>query len=169
MGYRFSETNKRISSASDSNIVTKLSSRSITGHELPIQVHQHYGVEFHLVLKPNDKHDGSNETCMRRGFLHYWKAKKVCSQLEQSALQGLCSCIYDDSRVLSMSDKVEQCFKAKPLKNQDTLCNCNLCTPHTEENLAYARWIDKGSQDILEKQQDICCCRQIDDYYELMD
>ena len=95
MGYRFSETDRRISSASDSNIVTRLASRSITGHELTIQVHQHYGLEFHLILKPSNKHDGSNETCMRRGFTNYRNAQKVRLQLERSALQGLCSCIYD--------------------------------------------------------------------------
>jgi len=49
MSYRFSETNRRISSASDSNIVTRLASRSISGHKRPIQVHQHYGLELHLI------------------------------------------------------------------------------------------------------------------------
>ena len=85
MGYRFSETN-RISSASDSNIVTRLASRSVSGHEIPIQVHQHYGLEFHLIL---NKDDDSNETFMRRGFTDAHIAQKVCLQLEKCALQGL--------------------------------------------------------------------------------
>ena len=107
MEYRFFETNRRISSVSDSNIVTRLASRSITGHELPIQVHQHYGVELHVILKPNNKHNGENETCMRRGLVDYCSTRTVCLQLEKSALEELYSCIYDDSRVPSMSDKVE--------------------------------------------------------------
>ena len=64
MVYRFSETNRRISTASGSNIVTRLASRSITGYELVIQVQQHYGLEFHLILKPNYKHYDENETCI---------------------------------------------------------------------------------------------------------
>jgi len=91
MGYRFSETNRRISTACDSNIITRIASTSITGHELPIQVHQHYGLKFHLILKPNNKHDGENETCMRRGLVDYSSTRTVCSQLEKSGLQGLYS------------------------------------------------------------------------------
>ena len=102
MGYRFSEANRRISSANDSNIVTTLASRTITGHELPIQVHQHYELELHLIQHPV-------ETCIRRGYTDYRKAQKVCLQLEKSALQGLCSCIYNERHVLSMSDKGEEC------------------------------------------------------------
>jgi len=64
MGYGFSEMNRRHTSASDSNIVARLASRSITGHELQIQVHQHYGLELHLLLHPND----FKETCIRRAF-----------------------------------------------------------------------------------------------------
>ena len=98
MGYRFSEMNRRLTSASDSNIVTRLASRSIPGHELPIQVHQHYGLELHLILHPND----SKETCIRRAFRTYYIAQDECLQLEKSALQGLCSCIYSDSRDLTV-------------------------------------------------------------------
>ena len=36
MGYRFSQTNRRISTAGASNIVTRLASRTVTGQELPI-------------------------------------------------------------------------------------------------------------------------------------
>ena len=61
-GFRFSEMNRKLSSTSDSNIVTRLASRSITGHELPIQVHRHYGLELHLILHP----DNTKETCIRR-------------------------------------------------------------------------------------------------------
>ena len=67
MGYRFSEMNRSLSSASNSNIVSRLASRSINGHELPIQVHQHYGFELHLILHP-DKINDSKETCIRRAF-----------------------------------------------------------------------------------------------------
>jgi len=110
VGYHFSETNRRVLSAGNSNIVTMLISRPIKGHDLPIQVHQQYGLEFHLILNE------SNDSCISRGFLYHENARKFCLQLENSALQGLCLCVFDDSRVLSMSDKVEQCFRAKPIE-----------------------------------------------------
>jgi len=78
MVYRFSETNRRLSSARNSNIVTRLDSRSLKGHELPIQVHQHYALEFHLILHPNNNNDDSIETCMRRAFRTHFKAKNAC-------------------------------------------------------------------------------------------
>ena len=81
MGYRFSETKRRISSANDSNIVKRLASKSITGHELPIQVHQHYGLELHLILHPI-------EACVRRWFTDYSKAQNVCLQLKKVHFKG---------------------------------------------------------------------------------
>jgi len=73
MGYRFSNINRKISSTGDLNIVTRLASRTITGQELPIQVHQHYGFELHLVLK----HDGSYEMCIGRGAIDYINTQEV--------------------------------------------------------------------------------------------
>jgi len=155
--------NRRLSSASDSNIVTRLASRSVTGHELPIQVHQHYGLELHRILHPNN--DDSKEACMRRAFRTHHKARDVCLQLEKSALQGLCSCIYDERRVLTVFDKVEKCLRAQYFKEK---CKCRLCNPDTEEWFADLRWEQKLYQDCTDKQRDVCCCRQVEDYYELI-
>jgi len=165
MGYRFSETNRRISTVGASNIITRLASRTVTGHDIPIHVHQHYALEFHFVLNPNTKNNGSVETCMRRGFSFPWDAQEVCLQLENSALSGLCSCIFNDRRVLSVADKVELCFRALPLKLD--LCTCAPCTPYTDGELEHARWWTKYDQR-KEKQSDICCCRQIDGHCETM-
>ena len=140
MGYRFS--------ASNSNIVARLASRSVTGYEVPIQVHQHYGLELHLILHP----DNSKETCIRRAFEHPFIAQDECLWLEKSALQGLCSCLYIESR-LTVLDKVEKCLKAQPFKEGDV------------DDV----WEQKFYQDVMEKQTDVCSCRQVDDYYELID
>ena len=82
MGYRFSETDRRISTVGASNIVTRLASRTVTGHDLPIHVHQHYALEFHFVLNPDNKSNGSVETCMSRRFSFPWDAQEVCLELE---------------------------------------------------------------------------------------
>jgi hypothetical protein len=164
MGYRFSETNRRISTAGASNIVTRLASRSLTGHELPIHVHQHYGLELHLILNPNSRNDGSAETCMRRRFPFPEAAQEVCSHLENSTLQGLCTCIFDDRR-MSYPFKVEHCF-ARPVRY--TLCECDMCTPYTTEELENDRWASKVRQGYEEKQTDVCRCRQIRRHCETM-
>jgi len=90
MGYRFWETNRRISTAGVSNIITRLASRTVTGHELPIHVHQHYGLDFNFILNPNTKNNGSVETCMRRRFSFPWDAQEVCLQHQQRGLGWAC-------------------------------------------------------------------------------
>ena len=82
MGDRFSEMNRSLSWASNSNIVARLASRSITEHELPIQVHQHYGLELHLILHPDNIND-SKETCIRRAFKTPDIARDECFRLKK--------------------------------------------------------------------------------------
>ena len=147
MGYRFSEMSRSPSSASNSNIVTRLALRSITVHELPIQLYQHYGLELHLILHP----DNAKEMCIRRAFKTYQIAQGECLQLEKSALQGLSSCLYIESR-LTVFDKVEKCLKARPFK----------------EVIPDWMWEQKFYQDYMDKQTDVCSCRHVEDYYELI-
>ena len=149
MGYRFSEMNRSLSSASNSNIVSRLASKSITGHEVPIQVQQHYGLELHPILHPNDSKE---ETCIRRAFKYPNIAQDECFLLEKSALQGLCSCLYIESR-LTMLDKVEKCLKDQPFKKGDI--------DWIWEQMFY--------QDCMDKQTDVCICSQVEDYYEVID
>ena len=78
MGYRFSKMNRSLSSTSNI-IVARLASRSVTGHESPIQVHQHYGLELHLILH----FDNTKETCIRRAFKHPDIAQDECLRLEK--------------------------------------------------------------------------------------
>jgi len=74
-------------------------------------VHQHYGLELHLILHPDNINDSKEETCIRRAFKTYHIAQDECFRLEKRALQGLCSCLYIESR-LTVLDKVEKCLKA---------------------------------------------------------
>jgi len=150
MGYRFSKMNRSLSAASFSKIVARLASRSVTGHEPTIQVHQHYGLELHLILHP-DNINNSKEKCIRRAFKTYDIAQDECLRLEKSALQGLCSCLFIESR-LNVADKVDQCLRAQPFKemNVDDV------------------WEQKFYQDVTDKQTDVCSCRQVDDYYEVI-
>jgi len=98
VGYLHSKMNRSRTTTGAGNIVARLNSRSITGHALPIQVHQHYGFEFHLVLR--------DDSCIRRICEMATRARRVCSRLERG-LVGLCFCVFDDRRVLLFPGKVE--------------------------------------------------------------
>jgi len=62
MGYSHSLMNRSLWNVCASNILTQLASQSVTGHSPPIRVHQHYCLEFHLVL--------AGDSCIRRGIGH---------------------------------------------------------------------------------------------------
>ena len=81
VGYRYSTLDTSLRTTGASNVVTRLTSRSITGHALPIQVHQQYGHEFHLVLTDN--------SYISRGCYSAGAARRICTQLERSTLEGL--------------------------------------------------------------------------------
>ena len=151
MRYRHSEMNRSLQSVSASDILTRLASRAITGHTLPIQVHQHYGLEFHLVLT-------DDSPFIRRGCYTGKDALLICTQLERQ-LEGLCSCMFDPDRVLTLPDKVEQCFMAHPLPFLFRIpCSddgCDFCVAWRP----IERWIAKIKQAALYSQRDVCCCR----------
>jgi hypothetical protein len=147
IGYLNSDMNRSLSTTGASNIITRLASPSLTGHALSPQVHQHYGLEFHIVLKGN--------SCIRRGCWGGATARKVCTQLERSALEGLHTCVFNETRVLSLSDKDEQCFRARPLL--DLQCDFTLCFQEEEDFIqSIVRWMRKNRQWALHDQRDIC-------------
>jgi len=143
--------NRSLQTTSASNILTRLASRSITGHTLPIQVHQHYGLQFHLVLT-------DDSSCIRSGCYTGKDTLLVCTQLERE-LEGLCSCMFAQDRVLPLSDKVEQCFRAHLVPDLFRIpCSddeCDFCVMMQP----IQRWIAKNKHDALHSQRDICCCR----------
>ena len=151
LGYRHSNLDTSFRTSGASNVVTRLVSRSVTGHALPIQMHQHYGHEFHLVLTDN--------SCIRRGCYSEGAALRICTQLERSTLEVLCSCVFEDGRVLSLSDKFEHCFRANPVPGQGrTLCDCDVYTSCCViEIKQLIRWLRKNIRFALHRQRD--CCR----------
>jgi hypothetical protein len=157
MGYLHSELNRHHTSRSAGNIVTRVGSRSITGHALPIQVHQHYGFEFHLILKDN--------VSIRRGCYAESTIRRACAQLERG-LEGVYSCVYDDRRELPLPDKVEQCLIAHPLGEWFTApCNCEAC--RDDEYRVAVRWLRKNKQWALYSHVDVCSCSCT--YVEILD
>ena len=143
--------NRTLQTAGASNILTRLASQSITSHTPSIQVHKHYGVEYHLVL--------AGDSCIRRRCWCADDARKIFTQLERG-LEGLYSCVFEEGRVLS--DKAEQCFRALPPPPDSPYCECVNCMAIAP----LARWIVKDEHAAFQRQGGICCCKS--DYVEVM-
>jgi len=150
VGYLHSKMNRSRTTTGADNIVARLTSRSITGHTLHIQVHQHYGFEFHLVLR--------DDSCIRRICESATLARRVCSQLERG-LVGLCSCVFDDRRELPFPGKVQSCLRALPLLDWfRSLCFCEGCGADGRM-VGIIRWLRKIRHWGLFTQREICSCR----------
>ena len=84
MCYRHSTMNRTIQTAGASNILIRLASQSITGHAPSIEVHQHYGVEYHLVLH-RSKHRRHIAEYYNMFFKkHYWLNGSLLNQQKLS-------------------------------------------------------------------------------------
>jgi len=109
-------------------------------------------------------------SCIRRGCHSSEATRRICTQLQRQrhSLVGLCSCVFDEDRVLSLSDKVEQCFRANPVPGPcKPICDCDDCTSDLVlEIFQRIRWLRKNSQFALHGQRDICCRS---DHVEMMD
>jgi len=125
--------------------------RSITGHALPMEVHQHYGFEFHLLL--------TDTSCIRREFNTAGAMRRICAQLERG-LEGLCSCILDADQVLSLTYKFEQCVRAHPVPSLGRrLCGCAECTDFREDIRDLIHWKCKDKQRARYRRSEVCSCR----------
>jgi hypothetical protein len=98
-----------LSTAGASNIVRMPMSRSVTGRQLPIRIHQHFGQRLHLVWHTPTK----TNYCMGRVFLMVADMLAFCHQLTRVGAQGLCSCVSEDI-LQGFEDKYNQCLTLPP-------------------------------------------------------
>ena len=104
-GHRRSALERRLQTVGAANVVTRLMTQAVTGCAHPMEVHQHYGYDFHLLL---------TDTCIHRVFETAGAMRRVCTQLERG-LVGLCSCGYDANRMVTVPYEVERCVRALPI------------------------------------------------------
>ena len=50
-GHRHSTLDSHLRTMGATNVVTRLTTQAFTGRALPMEVHQHYGFEFHYLLR----------------------------------------------------------------------------------------------------------------------
>jgi hypothetical protein len=148
MGYLHSDMSRSLSSAGARHIVTRLVARSVAGHSLPIRVHQHYGFQFHLVLR--------GSSCIRRDTSTTTSVRRICTQLERG-LVGLYSCVFDDGRG-EVPSWVPRCRRARPLPSWKTkYCSCTFCTPNAR-TVRNRRWLRKLKQWAMYTSRQVCRC-----------
>jgi hypothetical protein len=114
--------------AGRSSIVTRLASRTITGLDPPIQVHQHCYLDLHLVWELSNSNGVPSEACVQRRFLFWDDIALFCLQLVRGGLRGLYSCV-TETPDRSLSENVEMCFRAPPLCLEHRLPYCSCIIP----------------------------------------
>ena len=122
-GSLHSKMSKKISS--NPSIASRLFSRSVTGRNLNIQIHQHFSKTIHLVWKTldNTKRRNPSERCMERFFILYEELENFCRELKYSALEGLRDCVFPGLCRL-LDTKVTICFRRPLLQIERDFPRC---------------------------------------------
>ena len=86
-----------------SSVVQRLSTRSITGRGMELNVHQHVGFRLHLEWQNENK----TRRCFERIFDTFEDVDRLCDMLD-GGLEGLCDCVGERVTTL-LEDKVTIC------------------------------------------------------------
>jgi len=105
-GHRRSALDWRLQTVGAANVVTRVTTQGVTGRARPMEMHQHYGYEFRLLL--------TDTSCIHRVFETAGAMRRVCTQLERG-LVGLCSCGYNANRMVTVPYEVGRCVRALPI------------------------------------------------------
>ena len=114
-GNLFCRIRPNVSTLGSSSILSTLSSRSLTGRGLQIEVHQHHGFRLYIICHP-DNYDVLSEFCLEREFLDYRNVIQLCKETQHGILEGMYSCIHEGD-IHALGDKFELRFRAPPLQS----------------------------------------------------
>ena len=144
-GHRHSALDRRLYTVSAANVVTRLTTQAVTGRACRMEVHEHYGFEFHLLL--------ADTSCMHRTFGTAGALRRVYAQLERG-LVGLRSCVYDADGTMALPYEVERCVRARPIPCMvGRYCECD-ALKYTD----MLRGEFEGQRDQFGRNQ-VCLCR----------
>jgi hypothetical protein len=94
-------------------IVGRLHSRSLTGRNLHIQVHQHFGRRLHLVWGYGST--GRQEVCAERIFEMTDELYDFCKRIQERGIEGLCDYVLKGVVSSLVDDKIyTTCFRFTP-------------------------------------------------------
>jgi hypothetical protein len=129
-GFRFSRMDRSVA-ACRSSVLPRLASRSITGHDAPVQVHQHGDFDLLLILECSVHGETYGETYLRRRFFYGSEIDAFCNDLIRGKSLGVYFCV---SHPHSPPDSVELCFhtnradfSTEPLEDLHPDYHCGVC------------------------------------------
>ena len=94
------------------SILDRLASRALTGRHLPIEVHQHYQQEVHLVWR-FDRDGVESAACLARAFVRCGDVIMFNHYIRRRMLQGICTCVCGGI-ARDFSDRYIRCIRAPP-------------------------------------------------------
>jgi hypothetical protein len=80
-GQQSSKFERIIFKNNSSSIVSRLHSRSLTGRNMQIQIHQHCGYRLHMVWKTKNQNNISSEKCLQKMITTDNKMNKFLQEL----------------------------------------------------------------------------------------
>ena len=89
------------------SVINRLTSRSLSGQSIRIQVHHHFGFRLHLIWQCGREWNKKqkllirHEKCRERKFLTDDDVENFCYDLERNTLEGLGSCVCELGLFLS--------------------------------------------------------------------
>ena len=114
----------RILYAIMSSVITRLTSRSLSGQSLRIQVHHNFGFRLHLTWQcgrewnKNQKLLIRREKCIERKFLTDDDIENFCYEFERNTLEGLSSCVCELGLVPFLEEKASPCYRRPSFPSQ---------------------------------------------------
>jgi hypothetical protein len=106
------------------SVIIRLTSRSLRGQSLRIQVHQHFSFRLHLIWQCRREWNKKQkllirqEMCIERKFLTDDDIENFCYDLERNTLEGLSSCVCELGLIPFLEEKTHRCYKRPSFPSQ---------------------------------------------------
>ena len=110
--------------ANNRSVLTMLTSRSLSGQSLLIQIHHHFGFRLYLIWQcgrewnKKQKFLIRRQKCIDRKFLTDDDIENFCYELERNTLEGLSSCVCELGLVPFLKEKAHPCYRRPSFPSQ---------------------------------------------------
>jgi hypothetical protein len=140
-GNLFSKLDSKKNFENNTSIISRLHSRSLTGRNLQIKVHRHFGNRLQLFWQTKSCEIGTTRSIGHEKLIQKnYDIQRFCSDLELGKLENLCSCVSPNFYDPTTGDgKIERCkffqhYHECPLqecrqKAKEKITNLGYCIP----------------------------------------